>query len=81
MKTNLKLVALLAAVICFAACEPTDKGRTRDITYTVNPGTQASPPPAARPAAHPHTRPFRYPCDVFPYCHDYSISFTLSVLG
>ena len=35
MKTAIKLIPLLTAVLCLAACEPTDKGRTRDITYTV----------------------------------------------
>ncbi len=35
MKTAIKLIPLLAAVLCLSACEPTDKGHTRDITYTV----------------------------------------------
>ena len=36
MKTNLKLVALLAAVICFAACEKNiEMHHERDIVYTV----------------------------------------------
>lgn len=36
MKTNLKLVVLLAAVICFAACEKNNEMRhERDIVYTV----------------------------------------------
>ena len=35
MKTNLKLVALLAAVICFAACEKEGNRHERDIVYTV----------------------------------------------
>ena len=36
MKTNLKLVSLLAAVICFAACEKNNEMRhERDIVYTV----------------------------------------------
>lgn len=36
MKTNLKLVALLAAVICFAACEKNNEmHHKRDIVYTV----------------------------------------------
>lgn len=42
MKTNLKLVALLAAVICFAACEKNNEMRhERDIVYTVAEETTA----------------------------------------
>ncbi len=41
MKTAIKLIPLLAAVLCLAACEPTDKGRTRDITYTIAPAASA----------------------------------------
>ena len=43
MKTNLKLVALLAAVLCcLTACEKNQESsdKQHDITYTVSPGTQ-----------------------------------------
>lgn len=58
MKHTVKLFALLAAVLCcLTACEknPESSDKQRDITYTVNPGTQASRLPAAGTAAHPVT--------------------------
>ena len=35
MKHTIKLLVLLAAVLCTVACEPTDQNRERTITYTV----------------------------------------------